>query len=284
MKNIFLLVICLFSFGVVAAQPTAKELEKHRKEVERSRNKNKIVISLDTVFNKGTAYCIMKATTKGVMGMGKSYDVYDLAGTNVFFAKADLEAASYELMFLESGKKVTTPALRYLEDHIVENNIFKNGVLDEAAIRKYTLINEENKEKQAQEQEREARLAEAKAGAGQRGTVGSGRSSQSNDNESIKMVERNRTSDVSTMGSSIRQDFKEIGTFKKGHTTDGNDMVTIKSVNNKLVAEGTCQESIMCKTVSILTFKDNEVHTITLKGLDSMEEKIGEFLVKYGYL
>jgi hypothetical protein len=261
----------LFSFGIVAAQPTAKELEKHRKAVEQSRSKSKVIISLDTVFNRGKAYCIVKTVTQGY-GLRDNYDVYDLEEKNIFFAKANKGKDSYDLVFLDSIKRrITTPPIRYFEDHLVESNFFKNGKLDENAVKKYFLINEENKEKEVKSEEKESLLSQLKIAAG----IG---------NNNVEIVERNRNGSVFSAGTNLMQNAVIIGTFKRTTNSDIKAQITIMSVNNKVIAEGTCQQMVNCRTVNVLTFKDNQMHVVQLDNDLMIETKIAEFLVKYGYL
>ena len=100
----------------------------------------------------------------------------------------------------------------------------------------------------------------------------------------VKLVERDRSGSVDIFFEKVRQGFTEVGKVKSDETSDGHTRVKIYSLNDELIAEATCVERIMCKKISILTFKDNELHEITVGGIDDKEEKVAQFLVKRGYL
>lgn len=145
MKLLFSFIFSLVAF-ISFAQPSPKELEKHHKRVQKSKDKGNVVHSLDTVFNAGIPYCILFVEEKSLGSITRA-SVKSLAGDELIwiqFKRPDEVAtannqSSYEWTFVGSRKRAHyLPSIgRSMEGELVKFGFFKEGVYQNIAEDKF---------------------------------------------------------------------------------------------------------------------------------------------------
>lgn len=101
------------------------------------------------------------------------------------------------------------------------------------------------------------------------------------------IVERDKTAHLFISRGKVKQDFKQIATFKVNEEEINEeylDVIYIYNINNQLIAKGYTDN--FEKSVKIITLKDNKRHFATSKSsLDSQKvETTMELLIKYLYI
>lgn len=148
MRQFFICCILVFGCHAAFAQPSAKELEKHRKEVAESLSKGSVVWSLDTVFNAGVPYCLLTRDGKGLLLKG--YNVFNLIGDELIYVNIEhydqpngQTASFYAFNFLETGQTAEiNPSLEsdYIAKQIVKNNLIKDDMLNPTGVNKMVQV------------------------------------------------------------------------------------------------------------------------------------------------
>lgn len=139
-------VIVLFSFismVSVSAQRTEKELQKHAKSIEKSKESSKGILSLDTLFYKGMPYCILevdskflgsilKATVKNLDGSMAGY----LNWTTINDYSTDPNKNGF--MQVSFTNEVASAYIQNLtpERFIVDYHLFTDGKLDAMSVKR----------------------------------------------------------------------------------------------------------------------------------------------------
>lgn len=266
-------ILCCF-VTAQAQTPNAKELKKHQEKVAESKAKNKVIVSLDTIFNSGVPYAVLDVKKKG---LENNYTVKSLSGEELLLVpteciddpqNASARKCFWTFLFLASSKRGEVPKVigTRVEDLIVEYDLVKNNAINPAGENKFLL-------------RYPARYTVAAV------PVSITVNTTGPATVTYTTVDRNRNAMMRSTGNEIKQDNKTIATFSKGSSMDlGKTTTTIVF----LLPDGTraaevSGEGINPKTWRVVTMKDNQVHTVTsVKAQEELD--IAEFLSGRFYL
>ncbi len=239
------------------------EIKKHYARVNESKKKGSVVLSLDTIFNKGVPYAILKEKKQMPYN---SYGLYSLHNDKLILIQTRISAHRdqtpyYAFMFVGSDK--TAEAEKYysfrLENEIVKNNLVVNNQIDpynETLFlakfpRKYsdTTIKTYISEKEDEQKVNTANIYET--------------------------VKRNRESEFYFKEGKIIQDYKIIGRYKKI------DLGTRFYLPNGIqVAEAKEKEPGLWQ---VLSLKDSKIGAVKTPGNDVSKDVI-RYLIDNAYL
>ncbi|MDQ3108662.1 MAG: hypothetical protein M3R17_02110 [Bacteroidota bacterium] len=272
MKNYFTLVLLLI-FCSANAQVSEKDMKKHLEKVAKSKAEGSVVRSLDTIFNAGIPYAILK--DKKVM-LASDYTLFSLNGKELvdmpYQCIDDANSASnqtcyHAFLFLQSGKRaeIIIGLGMKIERIIVEFDLVKNNDINPAGENKFVM-----------------RYPPKYSNKPQNTTVVIINNGVPGN---YATVERNRSGGVNLYGTELKQDFKTIGTVTKSNSSSNGEMIYTVSYflpNGIKIAEATGR-GINCKEWRVVTMKDNQSHTITTT-FSQQEEQIAKFLSDSYYL
>lgn len=253
--------ILIFGVGEYAAQHDRKTTKNHLKAIRYSIDKNTVVVSLDTIFDRGQRYGLITRNLQ----MRSDFDVKSLNGTPAFFITAVNAPAGYlSLRFLDgSNREATIPyvfGIDRIADFIVKENLLRMDGINEEVIRvlmtKYPY------------RERRSMIQ----------TV------VSDVNTAIGDSKRNHQHKIYERNNELYQGDFLIGTFKKSNENFGTD---VKRVIHIYFSDGShCAKAIFDmgnSDVLIVTTKDQREHYVTIKGVVTAKS-IAEYLVGWKYL
>lgn len=263
-----LLFLPLFCALVAQAQPSAKELEKHREKVQKSLEKGKNIRSLDTLFATGKPYCIMKGLKKG-LGGPIEYTIRPLK-------QPDLE----EVYMLMSAEGTGSTAIWYWDMVFVnlgQKIRFRNGTLDpENTLVEYDLFNDSGLNTAGVN-----KLVLLKGGQQGGGTV----PAPAAPGNGPELVQRNRGGMIQVFGERINQGGVHVGNITSVTAAANGGIITrytITTPAGALVA--TAQNNgATDHNWTIVTAKDNRNHQVS-SSLTHDAEDIVRFLVEALYL
>lgn len=268
------LLAALFCFCSAQAQtPSAKELKKHQEKVAESQAKNKVVVSLDTIFSSGAPYAVLHMTKKGLTN---NYTLHTLTGQDVAMiptecvddpARPGTQRCFWSFLFIASGKRGEVPKLigTDVAELVVEYDLVKNNAINPAGENKFLL-------------RYPARFTNPNFGQ-VNVTINTAQP------VTYVTVERNRGGMIRSSGTAIIQDNKTIATFTKGSHSDlGKNTTTIVFLlpDGTRAAEAT-GEGLNPKTWRVVTMKDNTVHTVNATRAQE-ELDIAQYLSERFYL
>jgi hypothetical protein len=158
-------ILALFVFGYASAQPySAKKMQTHMKEVQKSKEKKSIIWDMDTVYVSGVSYCIITEKKNGFL-MPHDYYIKSLQGNDLIYIKYNSyterdgsEEAQvtehkeiyivnfttveyYTWSFINSDKVTETEAGDNIYKMIVENNLIQGDHLNVTAEAKFIAVN-----------------------------------------------------------------------------------------------------------------------------------------------
>jgi hypothetical protein len=139
MKHTATVLICIFIITGGASQVSPREWSKHRSRIERSASKGSVVLSLDTIFNRGRPYAILRETrTAGAL----IYTLLSFAGVPLIeipvFCEKHEEDCFLEFLFLKTRRKAECAAFgNNPEDLIVNAGLVVNDHIDSLAEMKF---------------------------------------------------------------------------------------------------------------------------------------------------
>ena len=139
MRKLFLSgVLILFTLQFLTAQ-TPGQIKVHRKSVADSKKYGTVVLSLDTIFNKGIPYALMRPFSAALI---PDYSVRTLDEMEFLFLK--YLSGNYNFIFTQSQKQVTISkvVMANIPKMIVDNAFVKNNQLDTVARERFILINQ----------------------------------------------------------------------------------------------------------------------------------------------
>jgi len=268
-----LILTLLLNFAFLAqSQPSEKELKKHIAKVEKSKEKKSVEVSLDTLYNEGTPYCVY-IEGKKFLGNIMDITVKDLNGTDAIWCKmvtntelnrTDFTTA-YEITFAQSGNKalyILTFGNSFPKE-IVKQDLFINGIYNSNAENKFISFNPYKTGIQVQQ-------------------IPQNNGYQSNNGPVL--VDRNRNQMVQIFGNEIKQDFKVIGKItEKSQTKEGTivNSITITLPDGTLLAQAEAEQ--MQHSWTIVTAKDNKAHILN-SSMGNDKKDIADYLIKYLYL
>lgn len=272
MKNYFTFVLLLI-FCSANAQVSEKDMKKHSEKVAKSKAEGSVVRSLDTIFNAGTPYAILKEKKKM---LAANYTLFSLNGkelANMPYECIDdpngssKQTCYHAFLFLQSGKRgeMIIGIGTKIERVIVEFDLVKDNDINPAGENKFVM----NHPPKYSNKPQNTTVIIVNNGVPGNYTT----------------VERNRSGSINLYGTELKQDFKTIGTVTKSNSSSNGEMLYTVSYflpNGTKIAEAT-GEGINCKSWRVVTMKDNQSHTITTT-FSQQEEQIAKFLSDRYYL
>lgn len=208
----------------------------------------------------------------GMMDAISTYSIKDINNKEVMLVKMSIIAEGImrkdvtEVTFIESGQKAypTSDDRKSLSKELVRNGVLTKEGFSKEGERKLILLYSTNPSVSA---------------------VNPSNNNQNNNN--TPLLERNRQGNVSVFGDNVQQDFKEIGRISKNDeiNSTGKLMSIYKIFNhqNKQIAEATSE--LNGDVLNLVTFKDNNKHTIKANGIMGNEAKkdIANYLIERYY-
>ncbi len=272
MKTCFTLVL-LFLFSAANAQVSEKEMKKHLEKVAKSKADESVVRSLDTIFNAGIPYAILKE--KKVM-LATDYTLFSLDGkelVNIPYEcveqanNSSNQVCYHAFLFLQSGKRgeMQVGVGMKVERTIVNYDMVRNNDINPAGENKFLM-----------------RYPPKFSGVQQTTTVVVVNNGTAG---TYTTVDRNRNGSISLFGTELKQDFKTIGSVTKSTSSSNGILIYTVSYflpNGTKIAEAT-GEGINCKSWRVVTMKDNQSYTITTT-FSQQEEQLAKFLSDRYYL
>jgi len=271
MKKFFIIGLTLFFFSA-NAQPTEKQLKKHQEKIAESKTKNKVVLSLDTIYKSGVPYAVLKE--KKVM-LTSDYSLYSLTGKELvdipYECVDDNNSASgmlcyYAFLFLQSGKRgeIEIGIGDKIEKIIVECDLVKDNDINPSGENKFLMKNPPKYSNKPQNN-------------GTTVIVINNGNTSTVTGDMYQTVERKRDATIYVFGEELKQDFKVIGSAKKQQKT-----ISFYLPNGTKIAEATSQNYNDTQW-KIVTLKDNKVHnTSTSFGSDTKD--LAKYLTDLYYL
>jgi hypothetical protein len=261
--------IFLFIFYFVHAQTGDKELKEHFKKVARSKASGSVICSLDTIFNKGIPYAVLKEKFRGLRS---DYILFSLTGVklidmpyefmddNILNKRTDYIA----FLFLGSGKKGKIPLERKtkVEKVIVEFDLVKNNQVNLEGENKFVTIYPTDYDA--------ASVKDILA------------------DKNVKpydTLDRKRFVPIYLYGLQLKRDTAVIGTIEKANSPNGADIVYGVSFylpDGTKVATATGINST-AKEWRVVTMKDGRVHKVKTTSV-SQETQLAKFLWDSHYL
>lgn len=224
----------------------------------------------DIIHKDGEPYAQMKKSG----GMGATFTVSALDGTEVLTAVYDKVAQDYVLSFA-SGEEVrmanTIGFGKVLAKDVVRADLFKGGALNPASVRKFLAAHGGS-----------AAPALPVAGSRVEDNRSSGAAAEP------QLVERSRTGAITVIGAKLQQDFKTIGMWKvKSEAANGTvyHTYTFSLPNNTAIAEAVL-EGVNAKSAKVITMKDNRRTTLAVEGYNQagVAQTVAAWLVGRYYL
>ncbi|CAN5328531.1 hypothetical protein BH09BAC5_BH09BAC5_17340 [soil metagenome] len=278
MKN-YLVIIALLIFGVSQAQVSEKEIKKHLEKVAKSKVDGSVVRSLDTIYNAGIPYAVLKSKKKM---MATDFTLFSLNGKELVDIPYECvnNAASSSgsdcynaFLFLQSGKRgeVQLEMWVKIEELIVENDLVKDNDVNPAGENKFLMKYPPKFSNKAQN----TTVVIVNNG-------GTGSTTQST---SYATVDRNRSAAISLYGEELKQDFKTIGTAKKVSSPENGKLFYIISFylpDGTKIAEAK-GEGFNATEWRVVTMKDNQSRSVTTTS-NQQEKQIAKYLSDLFYL
>jgi hypothetical protein len=133
MKNFLLILLILFLGNLVAQKKYFKwEIRKHQAKVKESKIKKSVLLSQDTIFNKGIPFALLKEKKQIPHNELKLYALNNNCLVDIQSRTNNLDQAYYSLRFKGSGKTAEVDKFfgPKLEKVIVENDLIRNNTID----------------------------------------------------------------------------------------------------------------------------------------------------------
>jgi len=269
MKKYFLYcLLCLQTSISFCQNHSEKELKKHADKIANSKEKNSVVLSLDTIFNAGNPYAILK-TEKSFLT--KNYKLFSLKGVELAYLRfSTIETKNinyYAFLFFDLNK--TAEVEMYIGINIpkiiVENNLVNDSTLNISSVNKFLM---KFPQQYSQQTKTTVDITE--------------------DATKYATVERDRKAMLQFFGSEIQQDFKVIGTVKETSNITGGKIYkvfTFKLPNGITIAEATQNDGdINNNSYKIVTIKNNLIANISINRFGADLEELTKFLIERYYL
>lgn len=278
MKFIFSILILTLSVSSISAQTiSAKEYEKHLKKIKQSRLNNTVILSLDTVYDAGSEYAILRKTNPS----GNDYSVRNLMGKELMYFRfnsfneaeysgnigSQEKKYYYEIIFSASQKKCEVPSMNaaQIAAFIVDKRLIADGQIqkDAEAHCIETFGKKYSGEKNKPVQEFSSEIATS----------------------SYELVKRDKAKEIFIVNTSILQDDQTIGTIIS-ETSQDNIITfiryTISLPDGTMIAKAKTQ-SYGDENIQITTLQDAKTIKIP-KPSYWVDKTILQFLVEKGYL
>lgn len=262
LKNGIFIIVFIF-VQTLSAQHDKRTLRTHFKAINYSFDKKIVLVSLDTIYDSGSPYGIIKRS----MQMRSDFDVNTLNGTPIFFITDDGAAAnSLTMRFLDgSGRLATIPSvfgIERLADFLVKQQLLTAQGLNEGVLNIFL----------------------TKYPYRERRTIIETVVQDINNAIDNSGSNRNRNAQIYQRGNELVQNNFTIATFTQKNENFG---TSVKNVIYIYYTDGTlCAKAIFkhgISDVSIITSKDNRNHDIVIKGHIGPVD-IAKYLVQWLYL
>jgi hypothetical protein len=235
-----------------------REWSKHRSRIERSASKGSVVLSLDTIFNRGRPYAILRETrTAGAL----IYTLLSFAGVPLIeipvFCEKHEEDCFLEFLFLKTRRKAECAAFgNNPEDLIVNAGLVVNDHIDSLAEMKFARKYPVGKSKPTQAVPDVASDFSFSGGK-----------------------------NIELFGERIVQAGRQIATYRTTRVTrDGKtaDAYLFYANTGEQVAEFTKTNN--WKVFNLITLKDNKDHTVRVSGEGTDIHEFAHYLINNFYL
>jgi hypothetical protein len=275
----FMLIIAALAFINASAQtkPDEKELGKHRKMVEKSKEKKTVIYSLDTIFNAGVPYAVMKELANE-SSTYNDYDVFSLNGKHLINVKVEwrnvyengyiYSRVYYVYDFLDSKQKgeISPKLTMKVYEDIVEAGLITNNAIDPAAESKFITAHP---------------LTSKNVGV----AVGNGKKSK--DGFVVlatfpEPVARNRNAEIKIENKEIKQDGKLIGSYTMINGA-GRKVIAVFAPDGTKLAEA-INEGATMHDWKIFTMKDVRQYPPITSDLGKDVKDVVDFLISTNYL
>jgi hypothetical protein len=272
MKTTSALLFLLLCVHTVQAQiPTEKELKAHQTKVSDSKTKGTVVLSLDTIFNAGKPYAILKKVNKNITPDYRLYSLFGNELMDIIRERTINEITYYAYIFLQSGKRAE--ARFYwdvrVEKLIVENDLVHDSIINPAGENRFLLKYPPNLSTMQNQQ-----IVNINVG---------GTPTYTNP---YQTVDRNRNRMIQIFGSEIRQEQILIGTYNRTTTFVNGKALDVYSFylpNGTKVAEAT-QLDVRSTMVKVVTMKDNFSRTVNTTYIGRGADDLAKYLSTNYYL
>jgi hypothetical protein len=269
MFRVIIFILLFIPQWAVAQTLSEKDYKKHLEQIDKSREKQSVICSEDTIYKSGTPYGILKRVSPGSLVM-RDYSLKTLYGKEVVYlqentypnpASSNGVGAYWAFLFIESGAR--GEAIQKLGQSLAELiescGLMENGELSEAGEKKFLMLYP------IQYSTKGAQIA----GGG----------------NNFQTVERNRGAMIMVFGSQIKQDQKAIGTFQKNQGwSNGHSTYTISFyLPNGVKAAEAVGDGISPDTWRVVTMKDNRVSNVAASFYGA-EKDLAAYLSQNYYL
>lgn len=271
------LFIILFCKTIAAQGISEKEYSKHLKRIQQSKEKAEVIVSLDTIYNRGIAYALLRK----VATADKDYSVKNLSGNELIYFRLNSfndvtpthnigsveKKYYYEMLFTPNKKRCETEFLSVaqLTNFLVKNNLVVNNDLNLLAADSLIAV-KGNKFSEVQNKPLEIFQKQGEM-------------------KEFKLVERDKTKMIVIRNDEIEQDEKIIGRITIKKAEEGliiYFLYTIQLLDGTTIASAKHQ-SLGSEDVEIKTMKDNKIIRIT-KPEYWIDKAIVQYLIDNGYL
>lgn len=266
-------------------------VQSHLNNIDESTKSGRVVVSMDTIFNKGERYGIIKKV--GSDGVS----IRNLADKELIYLKKESFKGVDDLVFNTNGQFYLTfvflglqkqaevdnsnvfSGLRNHAEMVINAGLIQNGELDTAAVDRFVQAHGTKFSEKRERGEISTILGNA--------TNGDNKSTQPSNVSAKGYVERNKNAAISLNYDKIEQDFKVIGMVKRsvGMSMTGNkiNVIAFSFPNAVGVAEAQAELSNDTKW-NVMTPKDGKQHTLTIQIKGMEVEEIARFLILNNYL
>jgi hypothetical protein len=269
-NKLIALLFLMISFHL-NAQVSVKELKKHQKNIEESKQKSKGISSLDTFFCNGEPKALVKVFQKSILlGIEEQSinsfktDLPYIIITKKYYDESPNERVYYDQYFF--------PGLNLICD--IKNAIGIPNVYEN--ICKYGLINQLGID-----------TVKAEMFVVLKGRVSIPKqiNNQTTTSSYDVIVPRNKSSFLLFLGDNIQQDSKYIGTITKNTVNGKNGLLNQYLIFNSvgvMICTAT-ESSFMSNEWNLLVYKQNKFYKVT-SSLGKDKEDILKLLIDNGYL
>lgn len=188
----------------------------------------------------------------------------------------------YEIIFIGTDytaqKDASFSFTKKLMQEFHEYEVIKDGKLNEVGVQKFVkTYSEDLKGKYGERESKYLGKSAVKASSDEKKTI------------QHDLIERKRSANILILGEEIQQDFQLIGQYQVETSLNGTtvqQVFTFSLPDGTLIATATMEEFSKDGVCQIVTSKDNEEHSLAIKGKNKMAKakEIAQFLVKRIYL
>jgi hypothetical protein len=252
------LFLILFSTLNAIGQVSERDMEKHEKEVAKSKEKNTIIWDLDTVYNAGVPCFIMKEKSNGAL-QPHDFMVYSFSGQELIYMKyyfynqpgsnpnAPTVVQYYSWYFDDTKSQCETPENIKVYKAVIENGLVTSGVINSDAEAKFvTMCGTKFSAAQAQPAPGPVVITPQQAAAG------------------APLASRNRNGMIQITNNQVWQDNAQVGTIQWSQSNQNGqmvDVISVYSVTNVVIAQASSITG--AHNWNVVTLRDNISRIVT---------------------